>query len=82
MPDPRLNCAAEICCPPPTMLLGATESPRNEPADEACSNILLDLGVNPEDVKDVVSNMRKRGIVLLSAELATAIRHVAFPKEP
>lgn len=77
MPDPRLNCAAEICCPPPVMV--GAEKPANVPADEACEGILLDLGVHPEDVGKVVASMRKRGLVFLSAEMASAIRNIAFP---
>lgn len=77
--DPRLNCAAEICCHPP-MLVADSNAATNAPADKALSAVLLDLGVHPEDVAKVVANMRAVGLVILTAELAAAIRHIAFPE--
>ena len=81
MPDPRLNCAAGVCCDPIPPLI---EPPKDKAAAgsdafQATVAILLDLGV-PEDLApNVAVEMGARGIVFLSAELAAAIREIAFP---
>ncbi|HEY3492593.1 MAG TPA: hypothetical protein VGK43_06550 [Solirubrobacterales bacterium] len=78
MPDPRINCAAEICCGPPPPLADGT-SAFNDAAHRSRVSILLDLGVPDEIAAKVSRRMAETGIVFLSAELATAIREIAFP---
>lgn len=74
--DPRLNCAAEICCVPPP---GLAAGELNQPAHAARVEILMDLGASEEQAHKMSKEMVARGIVFLSAELASAIRDVAFP---
>jgi hypothetical protein len=79
MPDPRLNCAAEICCGPVPPLTEGGDVQQNPDAFRSLVAILVDLGV-PEDLAPrVAREMRQRGIVFLSAELAAAIREISFP---
>lgn len=60
--DPRINCAAEICC-------GETD------ARLARIALLKELGVaEPERVADA---MRARGLALMPAELAQIISEIA-----
>lgn len=74
--DPRLNCAAEICCgPPPGLAVGEL----NQPAHAARVEILMDLGAREEQAHKMSREMAARGIVFLSAALADAIREIAFP---
>lgn len=78
--DLRLNCAAEICCIPPPPVAGATTS-YNQPAHESRVKILIDLGI-PTDLAEKVSRkMVEQGLVFLSAQLASAIREIAFPEK-
>ncbi len=79
MPDPLMNCAAEICCGPRPPVAGATTT-YNEPAHEARVKLLVKLGVPDELAKSVSRKMVEQGVVFLSAELATAIREIAFPE--
>lgn len=78
--DPRLNCAAEICCIPPAALVDSAEKLFNQPAHAARVAILIDLGVEETRAHKVSRVMDEKGIVFLSAELATAIRNVVFPE--
>jgi len=65
--DPRLNCAAEICC-----------QRQSAESNKALCDILADLGV-PADLQDTVAaNMRTRGIVLMPTQLAHIIKRIAF----
>lgn len=81
--DLRLNCASEICCgPKPTTI--ATEAgeslllERDPESLRSAASILRDCGV-PEDLAPKVAHqLRERGIALLSVDLATAIREIAF----
>lgn len=76
--DPRLNCAAEICCVPRPLAEDGTR-PLNQEAHASRVSILCDLGI-PEDLAHKASaEMVTRGIVFLSADLATAMREIAFP---
>lgn len=77
--DPRLNCAAEICCIPPAPVAGESAAPLNNEAHRARVAILEDLGVPDELAHKVSRQMAEKGVVFLSAELATAIRNIAFP---
>lgn len=77
--DPLLNCAAEICCGPRPTVAGATTV--NEPADAARVKLLVKLGVPAELAQKVSRKMVEQGVVLLSAQLAAAIREIAFPAE-
>ena len=77
--DPRLNCAAEICCAPVPPISEGSVPTRNPESLRSAAAILKDCGV-PEDLAPkVAKEMHGRGIVFLSAELATAIRNIAFP---
>lgn len=76
--DPRLNCAAEVCCVPPP---GAAEGELNQPAHAARVGILMDLGAGEELAHKMSKAMTGRGIVFLSATLAAAIREIAFPSD-
>jgi hypothetical protein len=64
--DPRLNCAAEICCNPPRALAARV-------------SILCDLGVPEEDAPRMAAKMKEMGIAFTSASLAEAIREIAYP---
>lgn len=77
--DPRLNCAAEICCSPPPPVAGATTS-YNKPAHEARCQILVGLGIPADLAAKVSREMVSQGLVFLTAQLATAIREIAFPE--
>jgi hypothetical protein len=72
MPDPRLNCAAQICCVP-------TTAAGQDDGHRARVGILLDLGVRKEEADSAAKAMVEKGIVFLSAELAASIREIAFP---
>ena len=81
--DPRLNCAASICCPPPQ---NATTSDgtvvgvvRNPDSLRAAVAILVDAGVPDEAAPSVAKKLYDMGVAMLSTELAAAIRHIAFP---
>lgn len=63
--DPRLNCAAEICCSGP-------------PALRARAAILCDLGVSDQDAPRMARKMQEMGITFTSTALADAIREIAF----
>jgi hypothetical protein len=65
--DPRLNCAAEICCTP-------------EQAHAAAVSLLCDCGVSEDEAPRIAKRLREKGIVFTSSELADAIRHIAFPE--
>lgn len=80
--DPRLNCAAEICCGPPPIVSGPGDFPvraHNGPAHRARVAILVDLGVEEDHAHKVAGAMAQMGIVFLSSDLARAIREIAFP---
>lgn len=79
--DPRLNCAAEICCGPPPGIVGQ-EPAFNQPAHAARVAILMDLGAGEEQAHKMSREMVAQGIVFLSADLACAIREIAFPATP
>jgi hypothetical protein len=64
--DPRLNCAAEICCDPIK-------------AQQARIEILCDIGVSEDQAPKMAARMKELGIAFTSTELADAIRHIAFP---
>lgn len=63
MPDPRLNCAAEICCQPPQ-------------AREALVSILLDIGVPEEYVRRCAVKMTEMGIAFTSVEMMKAVAEI------
>lgn len=63
--DPRLNCAAEICCSPPQSLAAATE-------------ILAEAGLTRVSAESVARNLRAAGVALLPVQLAAIIREIAF----
>jgi hypothetical protein len=64
MPDPRINCAAEICCDPPAALRAAAE-------------ILCDIGVAEDDAPKMAAKLKEMGITFTSVELAGAIAEIA-----
>lgn len=64
--DPRLNCAAEICCTP-------------EQAHAAAVELLCECGVSEDEAPRIAKRLREKGIAFTSTELAEAIRHIAFP---
>lgn len=76
--DPRLNCAAEICCAPAPVAEDGTRQ-LNQDAHASRVGILCDLGAPEELAHKMSAAMAERGIVFLSAELATAMREIAFP---
>lgn len=79
--DPRLNCAAEICCgEPPPIASGVAASVQGTSGDahRARVSILCDLGMDREQASKASKLMTEMGIVFLSADLARAIRDVAF----
>lgn len=71
--DPRLNCAAEICCNP-TLTDGAGK------ARESRKNILVDLGLGTTDAYTVADAMKAQGLCFMPQALADTIRGVAFPE--
>lgn len=68
MIDPRLNCAAEICCAP-------------EQAHAATVELLCECGVSEDEAPRIAKRMRDKGITFTSTELAGAVRHIAFPEK-
>lgn len=65
MPDPRINCAAEICCDPPRSLAAA-------------ASILCDAGC-PEDLAPKIAHkLMTMNITFTSTALARAVREIAF----
>lgn len=66
--DPRINCAAEICCP------------EIANANAALASLLGDLGVPDESLAEVVRRMRESGLVFLPSELAVTIRQIALDR--
>lgn len=58
--DRRLNCAAEICCPPPA-------------ARQARAAILVDLGCPEHLAMEMSTAMAERGIVFMPVQLAQVI---------
>lgn len=63
--DPRLNCAAEICCSPPDALRMRVE-------------LLTEAGV-PEDLAPkIAAKLADMGIALLPAELAAVIYQITY----
>ena len=80
--DPRINCAAEVCCAPVTTGTGpdGLVVKRSSDSLQAAVGILCDAGV-PEDLAPKVARqLHGMGVALLSTELAEAIRHIAFPE--
>lgn len=78
--DPRLCCAAEICCAPKPAAQGATTT-YNQPAHESRVKVLVGLGVPAELAAKVSREMVSQGLVFLTAQLATAVREITFPAE-
>ncbi len=78
--DPLLNCSAEICCGPRPPVAGATTS-YNQPAHDARMKVLAKLGITGELAQKASREMVSQGLVFLTAQLATAIREIAFPVE-
>lgn len=62
--DPRLNCAAEICCSPPDALRAAT-------------SLLIDAGCPDEYAASCARNLREMGVTFTSTALAGAISDIA-----
>lgn len=62
--DPRLNCAAGICCAPGNALSAAT-------------SILLDAGCPDEYAGLCARNLHEMGITFTSTKLARAIAEIA-----
>jgi len=62
--DPRLNCAAGICCGPGGSLAAAT-------------SILVDAGCPNEYAASCARNLRERGITFTSVALAEAMADIA-----
>lgn len=80
--DPRLNCAAEICCGPPPGIVGE-EAALNQPAHTARVGILVDLGISEEKAHKVSKRMVEQGLCFMPQELADVMREIAFAaKEP
>ena len=64
--DPRLNCAAEICCSGPPQSIAAAAA------------ILCDAGCSEDEAPKIAAKLREMGVAFTSTELATAIRNIAF----
>lgn len=62
--DPRINCAAGICCDPAGALTATAE-------------ILCDIGVPEDDAPKMAAKMRDMGITFTSAALAEAVAAIA-----
>lgn len=62
--DPRINCAAGICCDPTGALAATTE-------------ILCDIGVPEDDAPKMAAKMRDMEITFTSTSLAGAISEIA-----
>lgn len=77
--DPRLNCAAEICCGPAPGVVG--DESINQPAHVARVGILVDLGIPEERAHKVSKQMVKQGLCFMPQELATVMREIAFPAD-
>lgn len=63
MPDPRICCAAGICCDPPE-------------ARSATIDILTEAGVDSKDVEAVADWMKSNKIVLFDGTTAEAIKNM------
>lgn len=72
--DPRLNCAAEICCGPPP---DSIETPTSQSVASFAA-ILADAGVPEDDAPKIAAKLRSMGVSLTSVELNAAIRAIAF----
>lgn len=68
--DPRLNCAAGICC-----------GPSSDDARVAAMQLLHENGVPADCCEQVAVNLHNAGIVLLPAKLARIIKQIALPEE-
>lgn len=86
--DLRLNCAAEICCAPTPVTVSTGEGNSLTGETERCpeslraaTEILIDCGVPEDAAPRIAKRMRELDIVMLSVELATAIRNIVFPAE-
>lgn len=73
--DPRLNCAAEICCPP----TGLGDEAAQSPSHEARVAILMDLGLGRGPANEASRAMRKRELCFMPQALADTMREIAFP---
>jgi hypothetical protein len=62
--DPRLNCAADICCPPPPARLTRIE-------------ILCEAGCEPEAASKIADNLTKMGVTFAPVELMDVISRLA-----
>jgi hypothetical protein len=62
--DPRLNCAAEICCPPPEAFQTRVE-------------LLCELGCPDDLAPKMVAAMDSKGISFAPKELMDVIRRLA-----
>lgn len=83
--DPRLNCAAEICCAPRPLAEVSVETSsglldqRDPESLRSAIAILVDAGVPEDAAPRIAKKLHEMGVALLSTELATAIRNIAFP---
>lgn len=75
--DPRINCAAEICCGPPPDQRTAAEL--NQEAHRLRVSILVDLGVPEEMAHRVSKSMVTHALCFMPQQLADVIREIAFP---
>lgn len=64
--DPRLNCAAEICC-------------GHKSALETTATILSECGVPADYCASVAKTLSDKGVVLMPAQLAQVIKQIAHP---
>lgn len=64
--DPRLNCAAEICCSGPPASIAAA------------SAILCDAGCPDDLAPSIAGKLREMGVAFTSTALTKAIRDIAF----
>ena len=74
MIDPRLNCAAEICCAPS----GLVETVKS-PSHKARVEILVDLGLDHEAAGMVSLAMKKVDLCFMPQAIADIMREIAFP---
>jgi hypothetical protein len=76
--DLRLNCAAEICCPPAPLAEDGTRPFYNQEAHRSRVGILVDLGVPEELAHKVSKAMVEQGLWFAPQAMADTIRELAF----